>query len=100
MVSSALDLNATSQAKHHLWVPQQDQSRGVGEKEVLRKEEQEEVDEGGGRERKIEAGEDISSLGIKGPWLCHLPTLAFHFPSQFYRLAQGPELFASLNRIC
>lgn len=40
VVSSALDLNATSQAKHCLWVPQQDQSRGTGEEEVLRKKEQ------------------------------------------------------------
>lgn len=40
VVSSALDLNATSQAKHRLWVTRQDQSRGVGEKEVLRKEEE------------------------------------------------------------
>lgn len=37
VVSSALDLNATSQAKHCLWAPQQDQSRGTGEEEVLRK---------------------------------------------------------------
>lgn len=40
VVSSALDLNATSQAKHCLWVPQQDQSRGAVEEEVLRKKEQ------------------------------------------------------------
>lgn len=40
VVSSVLDLNATSQAKHCLWVPQQDQSRGAGEGEVLRKKEQ------------------------------------------------------------
>ena len=58
---------ATSQAKHCLWAPQQDQSIGVREEEYWERKNEKKVDERGQREREIEAGEDTAPLEVKGP---------------------------------
>jgi len=45
---------------------------------------QNKVQEGGKRERKSKAGEDMALLGFKEPWLCLLSTPDFHFdPNSF-----------------
>ena len=71
---------ASSQAKHCLWSPQQDQSIGAGVEEYWERKEERKADKGGQRERESEAGEGTAPLDVKGPQLCHPPTPTIHFP--------------------
>lgn len=50
----------------------------VMESKEYRERQKKKLDEGGKRKRKIKAGENMAPLEGKGPWLCHLPTPAFH----------------------
>lgn len=69
---------ATSQAKHCLWSPQEDQSIGAGVEEYWERKEERKADKGG-QEREIEA-EGTAPLDVKGLQLCHPPTPTKHFP--------------------
>lgn len=103
VVSSTLDLNATSQAKHCLGVPQQDQSRGAGEEEVLRKKKKnkEEVGEGGRGKLKQEKIE-MPSPNPRNQGTMTLSSTYPSFPLSLPTVPSipGPELLSPLNRKC